>query len=145
MACRRSTCPPVRPQALGLGGVAGQRGLGGGRSASCSAARSAARRAWRRPARPGPERARDDRGKRRLRLADLGAPHLELVAPRRELGELLLGMPGALVGAQALVLDPSFLQLRKVLLELHPLLFEASDLLLELRLRRGGLAVPALG
>jgi hypothetical protein len=43
------------------------------------------------------------------------------------------------------VLELSRLQLREVVLELRPFLLEARDFLLELRLRRGGLPVPALG
>ena len=56
---------------------------------------------------------------RRLRLAQLGVAHLELVAPRRELRRAPAPRtPRALVGAQALVLDAHAVELVQIPLEL---------------------------
>jgi hypothetical protein len=84
-------------EALRLGSIVGQRGLGGVRGLAL-VLRCKERGAQRLPAALLGLNLRErmaPRGKGRLRLADLGVPDLQPVASGRELGELLLGIARA--------------------------------------------------
>ncbi len=81
----------------------------------------------------------------RLRLSEFGAPDLEPVASRRQLGQLRLLASDGPLGAQALEVDLSVVQSGQIVLELAPILRETLDFLLQARQLFGRLAVSASG